>query len=59
MTEDTTTPRPVSLLDRPEGRIAYDVAGSGPLVVCVPGMGELRSSYRATVPALSPPASRW
>jgi len=52
MTEDTTTPRPVQLLERPEGRIAYDVAGSGPLVVCVPGMGELRSSYRATVPAL-------
>jgi pimeloyl-ACP methyl ester carboxylesterase len=39
-------------LDRPEGRIAYDVTGDGPLVVCLPGMGELRSSYRFTVPAL-------
>ena len=39
-------------LTRPEGRIAYDLAGSGPLVVCVPGMGELRSTYRHTVPAL-------
>ena len=39
-------------LDRPEGRIAYDTAGQGPLVVCVPGMGELRSVYRRTVPAL-------
>jgi len=39
-------------LDRPEGTIAYDVTGVGPLVVCVPGMGELRSSYRETVPAL-------
>jgi pimeloyl-ACP methyl ester carboxylesterase len=39
-------------LQRPEGSIAYDVTGEGPLVVCVPGMGELRSSYRATVPAL-------
>lgn len=39
-------------LQRPDGRIAYDVAGTGPLVVCLPGMGELRSSYRATVPAL-------
>jgi pimeloyl-ACP methyl ester carboxylesterase len=39
-------------LDRPNGRIAYDVTGSGPLMVCVPGMGELRSSFRAFVPAL-------
>lgn len=39
-------------LERPEGAIAYDVLGSGPLVVCLPGMGELRSSYRFTVPAL-------
>jgi pimeloyl-ACP methyl ester carboxylesterase len=39
-------------LTRPEGRVAYDVDGSGPLVVCIPGMGELRSSYRHTVPAL-------
>src|SRR3954463_7847098 len=39
-------------LERPEGRIGYDVTGDGPLVVCLPGMGELRSSYRFTVPAL-------
>ncbi|NYD42828.1 alpha/beta fold hydrolase [Nocardioides panaciterrulae] len=39
-------------LTRPEGRLAYEVAGEGPLVVCLPGMGELRSSYRFTVPAL-------
>jgi pimeloyl-ACP methyl ester carboxylesterase len=39
-------------LERPEGRIAYDVAGQGPLVLCVPGMGELRSAFRYTVPAL-------
>lgn len=39
--------------DRPGGRIAYDVRGDGPLVVCVPGMGELRSVYRFTVPALA------
>jgi pimeloyl-ACP methyl ester carboxylesterase len=50
VTEDTTAP--FSLLARPEGRIAYEVTGTGPLVVCVPGMGELRSSYRRTVPAL-------
>jgi pimeloyl-ACP methyl ester carboxylesterase len=41
-----------ALLQRPEGTIEYDVVGDGPLVVCLPGMGELRSSYRFTVPAL-------
>ncbi|GAA3643074.1 alpha/beta hydrolase [Microbacterium awajiense] len=39
-------------LDRPGGRIAYRVTGAGPLVVAVPGMGELASSFRHTVPAL-------
>jgi pimeloyl-ACP methyl ester carboxylesterase len=43
---------PTQWLDRTEGRIAYDVSGDGPLVVCVPGMGELRSVYRRTAPAL-------
>ncbi len=33
-------------LERPEGSVAFEVAGDGPLIVCVPGMGELRSSYR-------------
>lgn len=37
---------------RPEGRIGYDVQGSGPLVVLVPGMGDLRSSYRHLTPLL-------
>jgi pimeloyl-ACP methyl ester carboxylesterase len=42
------------VLSRPDGRIAYDLDGpeSGPLVVCLPGMGELRSSYRLLVPLL-------
>ncbi len=39
-------------LDRPGGRIAYDVSGNGPLVVGVPGMGDLRSNFRYLVPAL-------
>jgi len=39
-------------LSRPEGRIAYDLQGSGPLVVLVPGMGDLRSTYRFLTPAL-------
>lgn len=41
-----------SYLPRPEGRIAYDVQGEGPLVVCVPGVAELRAAFRYTVPAL-------
>ncbi|MEE6263751.1 alpha/beta fold hydrolase [Plantactinospora sonchi] len=41
-------------LQRPDGRIAYDlVDGDGPLVICVPGMGELRQSYRLLVPRLA------
>ncbi|WP_226654455.1 alpha/beta fold hydrolase [Leifsonia sp. LS1] len=39
----------VHFLQRPEGRISYTVEGSGPLVVAVPGMGDLRSSYRELV----------
>jgi pimeloyl-ACP methyl ester carboxylesterase len=41
-----------SYLDVDGGRIAYDVAGDGPLVVCVPGMGDVRQIFRNTVPAL-------
>lgn len=37
---------------RPDGRVAYDIQGSGPLVVLVPGMAELRSSYRHLAPSL-------
>ncbi len=39
-------------LTRPGGTLGFDVQGSGPLVICVPGMGDLRSSYRHTVPTL-------
>jgi pimeloyl-ACP methyl ester carboxylesterase len=41
-----------SYLDRPEGRVAYDVGGGGPLVVLVPGMGDLRATYRFVAPGL-------
>jgi pimeloyl-ACP methyl ester carboxylesterase len=39
-------------LDRGEGTIAYDRAGTGPLVICVPSMGDLRAEYRFLVPDL-------
>ena len=39
-------------LELAEGRIAFDSTGSGPLVVLVPGMGDLRGSYRFLVPLL-------
>jgi pimeloyl-ACP methyl ester carboxylesterase len=47
-----TTTATVQYLVRPEGRIAYDVDGVGPLVVLVPGMGDLRSTYRHLAPML-------
>jgi pimeloyl-ACP methyl ester carboxylesterase len=39
-------------LDLEGGRIAYDVAGEGPLVVLSHGMGDLRSAYRFLAPML-------
>jgi pimeloyl-ACP methyl ester carboxylesterase len=49
----TTRTAATRRLDRlGEGSIAYDVQGAGPLVVLVPGMGELRSTYRFLAPAL-------
>lgn len=37
---------------RPSGRIGFDVYGQGPLVVLVPGMGDLRSTFRSLAPPL-------
>lgn len=39
-------------LVRPEGTIAYDDAGKGPLVVMAPGLGDLRAEYRFLAPRL-------
>jgi pimeloyl-ACP methyl ester carboxylesterase len=41
-----------SYLTRPEGRIAYDRTGEGPVILLVPGMGDLRSTYRFLTPDL-------
>ena len=48
----TTSVENTEYVDRPEGRVGYDVAGEGPLVVLVPGMGDLRAAYRFLAPAL-------
>ena len=41
-----------AFLDTDGGRLAYDVRGEGPLVVCVPGIGDLRQEYRFLAPRL-------
>lgn len=43
----------VFLLQRPTGRIAYSLSGEGPLVICIPGMGDVRSVYRFLGPCLA------
>ncbi|MBO9542547.1 alpha/beta hydrolase [bacterium] len=35
-----------------EGRIAYEDVGTGPVVLCVPGLGDLRGEYRYLAPGL-------
>jgi pimeloyl-ACP methyl ester carboxylesterase len=40
-------------LERPGGRIAYDdTGGDGPVVLCAPGMGDVREVYRFLIPHL-------
>ncbi len=45
-------PRAATLV-RPDGTLAYEVTGSGPLIVLLPGLGQLRSAYRHLVPELT------
>jgi pimeloyl-ACP methyl ester carboxylesterase len=42
----------MKFITRPEGRVAYDIAGVGPLVLLVPGIGDLRAAYRFMAPSL-------
>ncbi|GAB2599201.1 alpha/beta hydrolase [Kocuria himachalensis] len=46
LTDETTSGSPPRFLPRGEGRLAFEVHGEGPLVVCVPGMGDLHRVYR-------------
>lgn len=38
---------------RDTGTVAVEVSGAGPLIVCVPGMGESRASFRHLTPRLT------
>jgi len=40
-------------INREGGKIAYEVTGSGPLIICVPSMGDLRAEYRFLAPELA------
>jgi pimeloyl-ACP methyl ester carboxylesterase len=53
MSATTAFARPgLHFLDRPEGRIAYTDEGAGPLVLMVPGLGDLKEEYRFLAPRL-------
>jgi pimeloyl-ACP methyl ester carboxylesterase len=39
-------------LTLPQGRIAYDDQGAGPVVICMPGIGDIRAEYRLLAPQL-------
>jgi pimeloyl-ACP methyl ester carboxylesterase len=39
-------------LELPQGRLAFDDRGTGPLVICVPSMGDVRQEYRFLAPML-------
>jgi len=39
-------------LKHENGTIAYDIQGNGPLLLCVPSMGDVRGEYRFLIPQL-------
>src|SRR3712207_1811225 len=47
-------------LDLPDGRLAYDETGdpAGPLVICSPGLGDLRSTFRGLAERLAAAGAR-
>jgi pimeloyl-ACP methyl ester carboxylesterase len=46
--------RSTQFLKLPDGQIAYDDSGgTGPLVICVPGLGDMRQQYRLLAPKLA------
>jgi pimeloyl-ACP methyl ester carboxylesterase len=49
----TGTAPSTRFLDRPDGRIAFDDTGAGPVVIMVPGLGDLRGEYRFLAPRIA------
>jgi pimeloyl-ACP methyl ester carboxylesterase len=49
---NTTTTTTTEFLDLPDGRLAYDDTGDGPLIIATPAMLDLRSELRFLVPLL-------
>jgi pimeloyl-ACP methyl ester carboxylesterase len=49
---DTTAANSTEFLGLPDGRLAYDDSGDGPLIVATPAMLDLRSELRYLVPLL-------
>ncbi len=49
----STTPPATRFLELDGGHIAYDDVGSGPLVIMVPGLGDVRAEYRTLAPRLA------
>ena len=47
-----TGDRPTKYLELPDGVLAYDDAGQGPLIVATPAMLDLRSELRFLAPLL-------
>lgn len=44
----------MAIFERPDGIIGYDdTGGGGPVVIAIPGMGDLRSEYRLLAPQLA------
>ena len=52
MTTQTPQPARTQFFQQPGGALAYDDQGSGPLIVAVPGLGDLRQTYRFLTPRL-------
>src|SRR3954470_15680927 len=40
-------------LENEGGKISYERSGSGPTVICVPSMGDVRAEYRFLLPKLA------
>ena len=51
--DQTPATAATQFLKLPDGQIAYDdTGGTGPLVICVPGLGDMRQQYRFLAPRL-------